>query len=74
MVIRICDKTCPEYYSAKGFSNNNLCEKDSQLVFLPYCRLGFESLAQRSPKCTNNQSLDRVLTINTDYGGEIWYP
>jgi len=51
--MRLCDQTCPDYYSAKGFPNNNLCEQDSEMVFLPYCRLGYPPIAQSSPKCTD---------------------
>ena len=51
--IRACNAFCPEYYSIKGFTNTNLCEQDLQTVFLPDCRLGYPPIAQRSPKCTD---------------------
>lgn len=77
MTIRLCDKTCPDYYSTKGFVNNNLCEQDLELVVLPYCRLGYKPIVQSSPICTEESKnygtasfrLRHGLPINGSTGG-----
>ena len=76
-VTRTCDKTCSDYYPARGFSNNNLCEQDLQPIVLPFCRLGYPPIAQSSPKYIGEEKnygtasfrLRHGLPINGSTGG-----
>ena len=49
---RSCNSTCPDYYSAQGFTNLNLCTRDDKAVIFPECRFKLLPLAQTSTKCT----------------------
>jgi len=47
---RVCNETCPDYYSSKALTNLNLCNRDDKVVIFPDCRFKLPPLAQSSAK------------------------